>query len=274
MNMEDEWDADFLTVQDSLDSLDESIPGDLAILQYRRWPDFENMIAHQGIRFRRADTFNRKGEKEGIVHQRIHQAFSDPEDVRMLLTLKLARFLYISCFTIQDETPALWNDFAPDSEDVCLVTTASNLRKTKPASVVMMQTEYGVDWNGPNPSDQIFQDKIEYEQICSVEGLEYENHGEFSFAVPLKYLLNRYRYQDEVRLVYCPVSITLDGYSTWTSFEADDHGDEVVFVEFPLRELLLEVRFRSDAPTGHVHRVRKLLASVNCSANVVQSALP
>jgi hypothetical protein len=192
----------------------------------------------------------------------------------MLRTLKLARFLYISCFTSHNETSALWDEFAPNPNDVCLVTTVSNLQRAKPASVVMVKTEYGVDWGGANPSDQMFHDKNDYDQICSGEGLEYENHGGFSFAAPLKYLLNRYRYQNEVRLVYCPVSVTLDGYSTWTGFEADDHGGEVVFVGFPLRELLSEVRIRSDAPTGHVHRVGKLLASVNSSARVVQSALP
>ena len=138
----------------------------------------------------------------------------------------------------------------------------------------MTLAEYGVDWDCENPSDQIFQDKIDYEQICSVDGLEYENHGGFSIAAPLKYLLNRYRYQNEVRLVYCPVNITLDGYSTWTLYEADDHGSETVFVAFPFRQLFSEVRIRSDAPTGHERHVRKLLDSVKCTARVVRSALP
>ena len=272
--MVNEWDADFLTVQDSLDNLDERIAGDLTLLQYRRWPDFGNMIARCGLRFRRPDTFNRNGEKEGIVHQRVQQAFSDPQDERMLRTLKLAKFLYISCFTSLNETSAHWGDFAPGRDDVCLVMTTSKLQNVKPESVVMMKTEYGVDWDGPNPSDQIFQDKIDYEQICSVNGLEYENYGGFGFAAPLKYLLNRYRYQNEVRLVYCPVSITLNGYSTWTSYEADDHGTEVVFVAFPFSELFSEVKIRSDASMGHEYRVRKLLDSVNCTARVVRSALP
>jgi hypothetical protein len=177
--------------------------------------------------------------------------------------LKLAKFLYISCFTKSDECSQLWSDFAPDHDDVCLVTSTGALQAAKPSAVSIIEAEYGVDWDGANPSDRVYQDRIDYEAICTGGGLEYQEHGDFSFAQALKYLLFRFRYQNEVRLVY-----------SWTSFEAADHGDEVVFVPFPLGEVLSEVAIRSDAPPAHEGRVRQLLKSVSCNAKVVRSKLP
>ena len=80
INLADEWDADFLAVQAQLDALDECIPPHVKLHQYRRWCDFQEMIEAACIRFRRADTYNRKGVKEGIVHERVRQAFSGPDD--------------------------------------------------------------------------------------------------------------------------------------------------------------------------------------------------
>ena len=58
--------------------------------------------------------------------------------------------------------------FAPEREGICFVTTVGALRAIKPRSVAIINIEYGVDWSGPNPSGQIFQDRIEYESICKV----------------------------------------------------------------------------------------------------------
>ena len=86
MHLNDEWHADFLTVQDSLDSLDETVAGDVALLQYRRWPGFENMIAG----------FNRSPSLAAIVL--VDQAHSDPTGaVETISRLK-------HC----DVNPALW----------------------------------------------------------------------------------------------------------------------------------------------------------------------
>ena len=138
----------------------------------------------------------------------------------------------------------------------------------------MLRVEYGIDWDGPNPSDQIFQDRMDYESICTVEGLEYETSGDFSFARPLKFLLNRFRHQNEVRLVYCPVSCTLDGYSTWVAFEADDYGPNVCLVTFDLSRVRSEVLVRSDALDDHKSQVRQCLRTINSNASVTRSCYP
>ena len=46
--MVDEWDADFITVQEHLDALNEVLEADLELRQYRQWDDFAMMVAGSG----------------------------------------------------------------------------------------------------------------------------------------------------------------------------------------------------------------------------------
>jgi hypothetical protein len=106
------WDADLIEVQKHLDSLDEAIPPDLILRQFRSWQGFCEMLSKDSLIF-----FQALKHGEGEVNCRVENSLSGNDGAEQLRLLKLAKHLYVSSFS-RRETEELWSRFAPTNEGV------------------------------------------------------------------------------------------------------------------------------------------------------------